>query len=392
MLRKRTRSPQKDQAMSHSSPESCLQSEVCWQNNPKNNSFFSIHGLFVGLNSKGLSESDSVKSPTSPLDFRVFSNIGNPFVRSPRSPQHGHPKSWDSSKVGLSIVDSLDHDTKIPGKPLQSSESKNILFGPAMRIKIPKTHFHSFQAPKSLPPNYVTQIKSPQGKGNSDVVFEIGENLLELEPFGKTRSCSLDSCRSFSALSCVADRKTLTTASGLSSPPKLIGGSLNSNNFLRRKVNPISVSLGSANGFTRSLPTTDFELSEDYTCVISHGPNPKTTHIYGDYVLKCHNNELTNCSRNEGNEIGLTPAVTGSTSVWNSDNFLSFCYSCNKKLEGKDIYIYRGEKAFCSLDCRLPEILIDEEMEEEDMNKSPENSPNKDNSQELFETGIPVVT
>lgn len=383
--------------MSDSSSESCLQSEVWGHNNSKNNSFFSIHGLFVGLNPKGLSESDSVKSPTSPLDFRVFSNIGNPFVRSPRSPQHGHPKSWDSSKVGLSIVDSLDDYTKIPGKPLQSSESRNILFGPAMKLKIPKTHIHSFQAPKSLPPNYVTQIKSPQEKGNSDVVFEIGENPLELEPFGKTRSCSLDSCRSFSAPSCVADRQTQlscvkTAASGLGSPHQLIGGSLNSNNFLRTKVNPISVSLGSANGFIQSLPTTDIELSEDYTCVITHGPNPKTTHIYGDYVLKCHNFELTNCSGNEGNEIGLTPAVTGSTPVYPSDNFLSFCYSCNKKLEGKDIYMYRGEKAFCSLDCRWSEILIDEEMEEEDNNKSPDNSPNTDNSQELFETGIPVIT
>lgn len=33
-------------------------------------------------------------------------------------------------------------------------------------------------------------------------------------------------------------------------------------------------------------------LSEDYTCIISHGPNPKTTHIFGDCILDCDPSEL----------------------------------------------------------------------------------------------------
>ncbi|CAL5428331.1 unnamed protein product [Camellia sinensis] len=42
------------------------------------------------------------------------------------------------------------------------------------------------------------------------------------------------------------------------------------------------------------------------------------------------------------------------------EHFLSLCYTCKKSLEqGKDIYIYRGEKAFCSSECRCQEMLFD---------------------------------
>ncbi|KAM0937640.1 putative Zf-FLZ domain, FCS-Like Zinc finger/14 [Dioscorea sansibarensis] len=44
-------------------------------------------------------------------------------------------------------------------------------------------------------------------------------------------------------------------------------------------------------------------------------------------------------------------------------NFLDTCYLCNKRLHGKDIYMYRGEKAFCSKECRYQQIISDEGQE-----------------------------
>ncbi|KAI3924819.1 hypothetical protein MKW98_031070 [Papaver atlanticum] len=41
-------------------------------------------------------------------------------------------------------------------------------------------------------------------------------------------------------------------------------------------------------------------------------------------------------------------------------DFLSSCFLCRKKLHGKDIYMYRGEKAFCSTECRYQQIAADE--------------------------------
>ncbi|KAF5812107.1 putative Zf-FLZ domain-containing protein [Helianthus annuus] len=45
------------------------------------------------------------------------------------------------------------------------------------------------------------------------------------------------------------------------------------------------------------------------------------------------------------------------------DGFLNSCHLCNKRLHGKDIYMYRGEKAFCSPECRSRQIGMDERPE-----------------------------
>ncbi|KAJ9168347.1 hypothetical protein P3X46_019887 [Hevea brasiliensis] len=401
MLRKRTRSLQKDQqmgplTMSDSGSEPFTQSD-CLGYNHKTNSFVGVPGLFVGLTSKGLSDCDSVRSPTSPLDFRMFSNLGNPS-RSQRSSHNGHQKSWDCSKVGLSIVNSLDDDDmRESGKFLRSSESKNILFGQRVRIKDPnfQANANSFEAPKSLPRNFAifphTHTKSPLQKGSSNVIFEIGEAPFAPEHFGKIRSCSLDSCKSFSTLSRLAGQNSNVTSGNfclnnlttqVNTPMQFSGGSPNSNNSLHTDLNLTPMSVGSANGRIVSLSASEIELSEDYTCVISHGPNPKKTHIYGDCILECYSNE--------GKETGVPHAISSSIipSLFPSNDFLNFCYHCNKKLEGgKDIYMYRGEKAFCSLSCRAEEIMIDEEMEKA-IKKSSDDSHRSDNGEELFENGI----
>ncbi|KAM7255891.1 hypothetical protein ACFE04_011632 [Oxalis oulophora] len=45
-----------------------------------------------------------------------------------------------------------------------------------------------------------------------------------------------------------------------------------------------------------------------------------------------------------------------------SSNFLEKCFLCKQKLLlGKDIYMYKGDRAFCSVDCRYRQILLDEE-------------------------------
>lgn len=358
MLRKRTRSLEKDQqmgpltmsdSMSDSGSESLTQSD-CLGYNHKTHSFFGVPGLFVGLAPKGLSDCDSVRSPTSPLDFRMFSNLGNPNW-SPRSSHNGHQKSWDCSKVGLSIVNSLDDDTRESGKVLPSSDSKNILFGQQVRIKKPnfQGNTNSFEAPKSLPRNFAifphTHAKSPLQKGSPNVIFEIGEAPFEPENFGKIRSCSLESCKSFPTLSRLAEKNwnvnsgnfgLNTRTTRVNTPLQVSGGSPNSNNSLETDLNFTQMSVGSANGHIVSLSASEIELSEDYTCVISHGPNPKKTHIFGDCILESYSNE--------GKETGTSQAIANSviSSVFPSNDFLNFCYHCNKKLEGgKDIYMYR---------------------------------------------------
>jgi hypothetical protein len=95
------------------------------------------------------------------------------------------------------------------------------------------------------------------------------------------------------------------------------------------------------------------QLSEDYTCIISHGPDPKTTHIFDNCIVETYlclsDNHYHHSTKDNINQVKKKKI------------FLSCCHTCNKNLEqSNDIYIYRGEKAFCSQECRYQEIGLDE--------------------------------
>ncbi|PIN09663.1 hypothetical protein CDL12_17762 [Handroanthus impetiginosus] len=386
MLRKRTRSHQKDQhvnnLMHDAISESYFYSDMLTQKH-KNNSFLSVPGLFVGFNPRS-SESDSARSPTSPLDFRIFSSFGNPF-RCQRSQNEGYQKSWDRNKVGLSIIDSLDDQSKQLGNVTQSSDNKSILFGRQMSVR--SSNFcSSVEAPKSLPKN-VAVFPIPRAKptnlqkGNSDVVFEIGETLVEPESCENFRACSLDSGRYSSHLINFGNRKS-----------RFGSGNLVPEN----KTKPMPIESGFLGGshemgdnsgtlYTGSIPAGEIELSEDYTCVRTHGPNPKVTHIFGDCILECHNDEVTKVlKKNDTNPTTEADGPSDLLTSYPTDDFLKFCYSCQKKLDGEDIYMYRGEKAFCSYACRSQEIEIDEEMEK--MNNDSSDKPEEISKSTLFIT------
>ncbi|XP_028779331.1 FCS-Like Zinc finger 10-like [Neltuma alba] len=415
MLRKRTRSLQKDQNLMGHVANPDANSDYYSQShslgrNIKSNSIFNVPRVFVGLGPKGLLDSDSVRSPTSPLDVRVLSNLGN-AIRTPRSSTHeGNQRSWECGKVGLSIIDSLDDCAKFSGKVLRPSESKNLSPSPRMRVKIPncQAYTDSFEASKSLPKDFCkppySKSGSISGKGESRVLFEIGETRPEIEPFGKSRSCSLDSCSPLKTLSglthsnidLISEITMKNMIHQVGSPPHFNGGSQNSSTLSHTEFNSKPSSICTSNEFVGSLSAGEIELSEDYTCVISRGPNPKTTHIFGDCILEGHPNVFGNHCKNQEGDNGVLPHVANSLQTPNqypSSDFLSVCYHCDKKLEeGKDIYIYRGEKAFCSLSCRALEIMIDEALEKKSNPSSGNSSPKPENNEEVPPPGIFTAT
>ncbi|KAL5538647.1 hypothetical protein UlMin_043606 [Ulmus minor] len=105
------------------------------------------------------------------------------------------------------------------------------------------------------------------------------------------------------------------------------------------------------------------ELSESYTCVISHcGNNSIKKRVYfGDKL-----NGVRNCDVIMANSsvFSASPANIGEVGLelWTSD-FLSSCFLCNKQLHGIDIFMYRGEKAFCSSECRDKHIRSEDYKE-----------------------------
>ncbi|KAF9605450.1 hypothetical protein IFM89_017469 [Coptis chinensis] len=59
----------------------------------------------------------------------------------------------------------------------------------------------------------------------------------------------------------------------------------------------------------------------------------------------------------------LTPSLTSyPSSPLPAITFLESCFLCKQRLlPGKDIYMYKGDRAFCSVECRCRQIFMDEE-------------------------------
>ncbi|KAF8401720.1 hypothetical protein HHK36_012666 [Tetracentron sinense] len=271
MLRKRSRAVTSKQALM--ADHGTLPSPTDKYRRPTS-SFFCSPRSFTGFSTKGFSETESVMSPTSILDTKLFTGTVIPLwsdKKSSKTPEpcleNRHPwEKLDSRGVGLGLVDALS-DERTDQKSCKP-DSRMVLFGSQLKIQIP------------LPSSSISPTVSPK----SPTDFGIKTRNSQLGPFSPALSPSP------AAIGCVN--------SGLETP-------------------------GSPRIFTGCLSASEMELSEDYTCVISHGPNPKTTHIFDNCVVE-------SCC----GVVGFSAARKG---------------SC--------------EKAFCSSECRHQEMLADERME-----------------------------
>ncbi|KAH0874375.1 hypothetical protein HID58_071737 [Brassica napus] len=177
-------------------------------------------------------ESDAAgRSPTSPLDFTIFGGLFSPRSppAAPSSPRFRN--RWACDKVGLSLLSSSVGEEEGHEEGLF-----NVVLAPQIKPRL----FGSCVKSYSLPKNYAAPSMS------SDAVnIEEEHNIHDSEEHNSPRRSS-------------------------SSPMDII----------------------SSQAYSRSLSAREMALSEDYTCIISHGPNPKTTHIFGDCILDCDPKEL----------------------------------------------------------------------------------------------------
>ncbi|KAK8597645.1 hypothetical protein V6N13_095045 [Hibiscus sabdariffa] len=98
----------------------------------------------------------------------------------------------------------------------------------------------------------------------------------------------------------------------------------------------------------------EMDKEEEFTYVISHGSGSSSTKVY--YDVK----EM---------ETPPPPPAAAAAARFVEDvsfptsDFLSCCHLCRKQLHGRDIYMYRGENAFCSSECRSTQMMMDERKE-----------------------------
>ncbi|XP_068641042.1 FCS-Like Zinc finger 14-like [Aristolochia californica] len=108
-------------------------------------------------------------------------------------------------------------------------------------------------------------------------------------------------------------------------------------------------------GFARK--EEDMDVSESYTCVISRvGDDRVRKREYFDGAEGVRGNHM-------GNSAVFFTSPQVAVPAAGKEDFLSSCYLCRKKLHGLDIFMYRGDKAFCSVECRCQQMLTDEMKE-----------------------------
>ncbi|KAK8602392.1 hypothetical protein V6N12_052201 [Hibiscus sabdariffa] len=114
---------------------------------------------------------------------------------------------------------------------------------------------------------------------------------------------------------------------------------------------------------------------EEITYVISHGSGKSSTKVYYD-----------------GGEDGHGARFVEDVSFPTSD-FLSSCHLCRKQLHGRDIYMYRGEKGFCSSECRAAQIMMDERNERcrSQVSRSAKLSASYNSGEIFFSAGILAI-
>ncbi|GAB4841605.1 zinc-finger of the FCS-type, C2-C2 [Ancistrocladus abbreviatus] len=304
MLRKRSRPVASKQTIA---PDHCnFPSNFPEKIQRRSSFFFNSPKNLKGLLGKYSSETQPMMSSTSisMLESKPFSALLNPFPHGGKIPTKTAPTFsgnrryfWDQTDhkgIGLALIDSLVEDQNADASFTTSKQKRKlVVFGSQLKIQVPVS-----------PPTQPNSSLFPSESPYSPPEFGIKTPKSNLQSFGKT-NCEIQ----------------MEGSSGL------IG---------------------------QSLSMEEIELSEDYTCVISHGPNPKTTRIFGNCVLE-------RCCGVVG-----SPAKKNGKCLWSekpgssSEKFLRFCHHCKEELcQGKDIYMYRGEKAFCSQECRSEEMLFD---------------------------------
>lgn len=148
---------------------------------------------------------------------------------------------------------------------------------------------------------------------------------------------------------------------------------------------------------------------ENYTYVTCHGPDKSFTKVYYDGGRDWPSEHERSCR--DGIPVGdygvfrePSPRIASEEEeeeedvpVFQTLDFLSSCHLCGKKLHDRDIYMYRGEKAFCSTECRSRHVTMDERKERKERKCRSEASKAADVSSspytkdQMFSTGIVAI-
>ncbi|XP_027065923.1 uncharacterized protein [Coffea arabica] len=225
--------------------------------------------------------------------------------------------------------------------------------------------FSSSETPTTkLPVKSPRNFEEPNGVVGLGILAALKDEYCSQDPFFKRAAILAISPRSLSnPISILSNKKFTSLSSAKSSSDK-------------------STTINTGGVTKRRLSIEEMELCEEYTCVISHvGDNQIKKKEYfddGGFLRNRNSTDaiISNAENISNASIGhwvSSEVVSASSAVSHAGEvpvaafpyaeFLNSCFLCKKQLHGLDIFMYRGEKAFCSAECRYQQISIDEHKE-----------------------------
>ncbi|KAA3457352.1 protein MARD1-like [Gossypium australe] len=104
--------------------------------------------------------------------------------------------------------------------------------------------------------------------------------------------------------------------------------------------------------------------------IISHPPHPQIHPLHESPNANSRYDQRFLAMVSPRNPASFTSHVIDSSTTA-AALFLRACWLCNRRLApGRDIYMYRGDTAFCSQECREKQMKQDERKEKQNINAS----------------------
>ncbi|GJN25784.1 hypothetical protein PR202_gb13657 [Eleusine coracana subsp. coracana] len=110
-------------------------------------------------------------------------------------------------------------------------------------------------------------------------------------------------------------------------------------------------------GLSVLLETTTATTAKQQHQFAARTPPPPSQIISKATVLNATTTARSNPSSSSASSSSAPPPPMATCS-----SFLHRCFLCHRELaDGVDIYIYRGDRAFCSEECRCRHILVEDD-------------------------------
>lgn len=198
----------------------------------------------------------------------------------------------------------------------------------------------------------------------SETIPSYGVALVAVQDKPATTNCVKSGLEPLLASSrCIMDKRLTTQGAGL----RIVAGMHNEEDQYKDSSCSADFMAGSTPKRSHPIRIVHNHLQQTSHMGFMDSSSQVVEDLSPHRVLECRETQVPGTGSHKGSHESIFLA-TSPTSTCNENlpmnDFLSACFFCKRHLGlGKDIFMYRGDRAFCSAECRYQQIVVDERKE-----------------------------